>query len=121
MKTSKEKKPKLISSPFTSLGVTFSRGNPSLVAVPGFDVTKLSEKLRRVFEMVERHGSAGIKVKDLDRYRRWNARFLLKIRAFREIRDTGEGKADKKAGAKKKPAKASARAVSKSNPLAKAA
>jgi hypothetical protein len=121
MKTSKEKKPKLISSPCTSLGVTFSPGNPSLVAAAGYDVTRLSEKLRKVFFLVEKHGSAGMKVKDLDRYRRWNARFLLKIHALSEIPDREAGKANQKAGPKRKPAKAVAKSASRSNPLAKAA
>jgi hypothetical protein len=121
MKTSKEKKPKLIRSPFTSLGVTFSRGNPSLVTAAGYDVARLSEKLRKVFFLVEKYGSAGMKVRDLDRYRRWNARFLLKIHALREIPDREAGKAGKKAGPKRKPAKAVGKAASRTNPLAKAA
>jgi hypothetical protein len=122
MKTSKEKKPKLISSPFTSLGITFSPGNPSLVTAAGYDVARLSEKLRKVFFLVEKHGSAGMKVKDLDRYRRWNARFLLKIHALREVPDREAGKAGKKkAGPRRKPAKAAGKAASRTNPLAKAA
>ncbi len=101
----KTKKPKLITVPVTSLGISFSPGDPSLVAVRGYDATKLSDKLAKVFRKIEKRGRAGLRLSALDRYRRWSARFLLKIGALREV---PEGK--KKAVAKRAPAKKPARA-----------
>jgi hypothetical protein len=120
MKTSKQKKLKLITAPVTSLGISFSPGDPTLVAVAGYDATKLSDKLAKVFRKIEKCGSAGLRLSALDRYRRWSARFLLKIKALREIPEAKEEKAEKTA--RKKSAKATAKPVApKSKSLAKAA
>jgi hypothetical protein len=117
----KTKKPKLITVPVTSLGISFSPGDPRLVAVVGYDAVKLSDKLAKVFRKIEKRGRAGLRLSALDRYRRWSARFLLKIGALREIPDPETGKAGKKAGAQKKPAKAAAKPLApKTLTLAKA-
>jgi hypothetical protein len=105
----KTKKPKLITSPFTSLGISFSPGDPRLVAVRGYDATKLSDKLAKVFRKIEKRGRAGLRLSTLDRYRRWSARFLLKIGALREVQEAKK-KATPKKPAAKKPARASAQA-----------
>lgn len=60
MKTSKQKKLKLITAPVTSLGISFSPGDPTLVAVAGYDATKLSDKLAKVFRKIEKRGRAGL-------------------------------------------------------------
>jgi hypothetical protein len=103
----KTKKPKLITSPFTSLGISFSPGDPHLVAVRGYDATKLSAKLAKVFRKIEKRGRAGLRLSALDRYRRWSARFLLKIGALREVPEAKKKAAPKRAAAKK-PASAAA-------------
>jgi hypothetical protein len=103
----KTKKPKLITSPFTSLGISFSPGDPRLVAVRGYDATRLSAKLAKVFRKIEKRGRAGLRLSALDRYRRWSARFLLKIGALREVPEA-EKKAAPKRGAAKKAARTAA-------------
>jgi hypothetical protein len=103
----KSKKPKLITVPVTSLGISFSPGDPSLVAVRGYDATRLSAKLAKVFRKIEKRGSAGLRLSALDRYRRWSARFLLKIKALREVPEAKKKAAPKKPSAKK-PARATA-------------
>jgi hypothetical protein len=50
----KTKKVKLITVPVTSLGISFSPGDPTLVAVAGYEVTKLSAKLAKVFRKIEK-------------------------------------------------------------------
>jgi hypothetical protein len=105
----KTKKPKLITVPVTSLGISFSPGDPRLVAVRGYDATKLSPKLAKVFRKIEKRGRAGVRVSALDRYRRWSARFLLKIGALREVPDAKKKAVPKRASAKK-PARASGQA-----------
>jgi hypothetical protein len=107
MKTSKPKKPKLITVPVTSLGISFSPGDPHLVAVRGYDASKLSDKLGKVYLKIQKRGRAGLRLSALDRYRRWSARFLLKIKALREIAEPKEKAVPKRAAAKK-PARASA-------------
>jgi hypothetical protein len=102
----KTKKPKLITVPVTSLGISFSPGDPTLVAVRGYDATRLSDKLAKVFRKIEKCGRAGLRLSALDRYRRWSARFLLKIGALREV--PAKKKAGPKKPAAKKPARASA-------------
>lgn len=118
MKSNKPKK-KLITVPVTSLGISFSRGNPSLVATVGYDATRLSGKLAKVFHLVRKRGRAGLRLSALDRYRRWSARFLLKIGALREVPEAREEKARKTAS--KKPAKAASPKNKVGHPLAKAA
>src|SRR5690349_15727431 len=81
----KIKKPKLITVWHTAIGVTFSTGNPSLVTVAGYDAAKLSPRLAKFFAKVAKGGKNGIKVKGLSKDDRWTARFLLKIKALREI------------------------------------
>jgi hypothetical protein len=103
----KTKKPKLITVPVTSLGISFSPGDPHLVAARGYDATKLSAKLAKVFRKIEKRGRAGLRLSALDRYRRWSARFLLKIGALREVPEAKKKAAPKKSSAKK-PARASA-------------
>jgi hypothetical protein len=101
----KIKKPKLITIWHTAIGVKFSPGNPSLVTVAGYDAAKLSPRLAKFFAKVAKGGKNGIKVKGLSKDDRWTARFLLKIKALREI-------AEPKAAAPKKPvAKKPARAA----------
>ena len=56
----KAKKPSLITVPVTSLGIKFSPGDPHLVAVRGYDATKLSAKLAKVFRKIEKRGRAGL-------------------------------------------------------------
>jgi hypothetical protein len=51
----KTKKPKLITGPVTSLGISFSPGD-HLLAVRGYDATKLSAKLEKVFRKIEKRG-----------------------------------------------------------------
>jgi hypothetical protein len=97
----KTKKPKLITVPVTSLGISFSPGDPTLVAVRGYDATKLSAKLAKVFRKIEKRGRAGLRLSSLDRYRRWSARFLLKIGALREVPQAKQKAAPKRAPAKK--------------------
>jgi hypothetical protein len=109
----KTKKPKLITVPVTSLGISFSPGDPHLVAVRGYDATKLSAKLAKVFRKIEKRGRAGLRLSTLDRYRRWSARFLLKIKALREVPEAKKKTAPKRVAPKKPerwcaPAKASA-------------
>ena len=94
-------KTKLITVPVTSLGISFSPGDPRLVAVRGYDATKLSTKLAKVFRKIERRGRAGLRLSGLDRYRRWSARFLLKIGALREVPEAKKKAASKRAAAKK--------------------
>jgi len=98
-----KKKAKLITVSHTAIGVMFSPGNPSLVAVANFDAAKLSPRLAKVFSKIEKSGSGGVKVKTLDKDDRWSARFLLKIKA---LRDVPEPKEEKKPKASQKPAKA---------------
>ncbi len=119
MKTKKEKKPKLITVPVTSLGINFSPGDPALVAVRGYDATRLSGKLAKVFHLVRKRGRAGLRLSALDRYRRWSARFLLKIGALREVPEVKEEKA-RKTGPKK-PAKVASPKNKVGHPLAQAA
>jgi hypothetical protein len=97
----KTKKPKLITVPVTSLRISFSPGDPHLVAVRGYDATRLSDKLAKVFRKVEKRGRAGLRLSALDRYRRWSARFLLKIGALREVPEAKKKAAPKRAAAKK--------------------
>ena len=97
----KTKKPKLITVPVTSLGISFSAGDPTLVAVRGYDATRLSEKLAKGFRKIEKRGRAGLRLSALDRYRRWSARFLLKIGALREVLEAKKKAAPKKSAAKK--------------------
>jgi hypothetical protein len=96
----KTKKPKLITVPVTSLGISFSPGDPHLVAVRGYDATKLSDKLAKVFRKIEKRGRAGLRLSALDRYRRWSARFLLKIKALREVPEAKKKAAPKRTSAK---------------------
>jgi hypothetical protein len=108
----KTNKPKLITVPVTSLGIKFSPGDPYLVAVRGYDATRLSGKLRKVFLKIEKRGRAGLRLSALDRYRRWSARFLLKIGALREVPE-----AKKKVASKRAPAKKSARISAPAPPV----
>jgi hypothetical protein len=101
MKTKKAKKSKLITVPVTSLGISFSPGDPRLVAVRGYDATRLSDKLVKMFRRIEKRGRAGVRRSALDRYRRWSARFLLKIGALREVPEAKKRVAPKRAPAKK--------------------
>jgi hypothetical protein len=108
MKT-KTKQPKLITVSHTAIGVKFSPGNPSLVTVAGYAAAKLSPRLAKFFAKVAKGGKSGIKVKGLGKDDRWTARFLLKIKALREIAEP-KATAPKKRAAKKSAAKKPARA-----------
>jgi hypothetical protein len=105
MKT-KTEQPKLIAVTHTAIGVNFSPGNPSLVTVAGYDAAKLSPRLAKFFAKVAKGGRTGIKVKDLGKDDRWTARFMLKIKALREIAEPKPKASAPKKPAAKKPARA---------------
>jgi|SRR5580704_12368095 hypothetical protein len=96
----KSTKPKLITVWHTAIGVKFSPGNPSLVAVADYDAAKLSPRLAKVFSKIEKSGRDGVKVKTLDKDDRWSARFLLKIHALRDVPEPKDEKVEKKSGKK---------------------
>jgi hypothetical protein len=81
----KAKQPKLITVTHIAIGVKFSPGNPSLVVVAGLDPDRLSPRLAKYFARVAKGGKSGIKLKGLGKDDRWTARFLLKIKALREM------------------------------------
>jgi hypothetical protein len=105
MKT-KTKQPKLITVTHTAIGVKFSPGNPSLLAATGYKPDRLSPRLAKFFAKVAKGGKGGIKVKGLGKDDRWTARFLLKIKALREIAEPKAKVAAPKKPAAKKPARA---------------
>jgi hypothetical protein len=102
----KPKQPKLITVTHTAIGVNFSPGNPSLTTVAGYDAAKLSPRLAKFFARVAKGGRTGIKVKGLGKDDRWTGRFLLKIKALREIAEPKAKAAAVKKPAVKKPARA---------------
>ena len=81
--------------------VSFSAGYLRLVAVRGYVSSRLTPKLAKVFRKIEKRGRAGLRLSALDRYRRWSARFLLKIGALREVPEAKKKAAPKRAPAKK--------------------
>lgn len=86
----KTNKPKLITVPHVAIGVNFSPGNPTLVVQENFKPDRLSPRLAKVFARVAKSGRGGVWVKSLNRDDRWSARFLLKIKALREIPEAAE-------------------------------
>jgi hypothetical protein len=102
------KQPKLITIWHTAIGVKFSPGSPSLVTVAGYDAAKLSPRLAKFFAKVAKGGKSGVKVKGLNKDDRWTARFLLKIKALREIAAPKPKAAVPKKPAAKRAARASA-------------
>ena len=104
---SKTEKPNLIAVSHSAIGVKFSPGNPTLLVAAGYNPDRLSPRLAKFFARVAKGGKSGIKVKGLDKDDRWTARFLLKIKALREIAEPKASVAPKKAKAKK-PAPATA-------------
>jgi hypothetical protein len=51
--------------------------------------------------LIEKRGGAGLRLSALDRYRRWSARFLLKIKALREVPEAKKNAGPTKLAAKK--------------------
>jgi hypothetical protein len=100
------KKPKLITVWHTAIGVKFSPGDPSLVAVTGYDAAKLSPRLAKFFAKVAKGGRRGIKIQGLGKDDRWTARFLLKIKALRELSEPKTNAAAPKKSPAEKPARA---------------
>jgi len=121
----KTEKSKLIVVSHEAIATRFSKGNPSLVTVADFDEKRLSPRLAKVFARVHKAGREGVRVKTLDRDDRWSARFLLSIKALRDMPDPDAEKKPTKAKVKvtKKLsiAKAAKKSTAKNRHLAKAA
>jgi hypothetical protein len=115
------KQPKLITIWHTAIGVKFSPGSPSLVTVAGYDAAKLSPRLAKFFAKVAKGGKSGVKVKGLNKDDRWTARFLLKIKALREIAEPKKPAAPPKKPTAKKPVRTTAPAKASATIQASAA
>ncbi len=115
MKTKKEKS---IVVSHSKAGPKFSPGNPSLMINPGFkDAERFSPRLAKFWAKVVKAGRGGLKVAGLHYDDQWSARFLIGIKALRDVPDP---EAKKSSGKDLTIAKAARRKTAK-NPLAKAA
>src|SRR5216684_1377567 len=98
-----KKKQKLIVVSHTAAGPKFSPGNPTLKINPVFkDADRLSPRLAKFWARMKKAGSGGLKVKNLDYDSAWSARFLILIKALRDVPDAEAAKvATKKSSGKK--------------------
>jgi hypothetical protein len=117
----KSKKPSIVVS-HTAAGPKLSGTNARLVINSSFkDAERFSPRLKKFWAKVVRSGKGGLKVKTLDYGDQWSARFLIQIKALRDVPGPKEEKAatTKKSG-KAVPITKTAKNPKKNN-LAKAA